>query len=1406
MTNRSSVKVSGFDTAKRQVKRYRRAGLCAVGPIATAIAAVLPGYGGAWAASVTTITATSAQDYVTAITDANNTGNTVTVINQYGASLSLGGASLPALTNGGLQIGDGNNDSPIAGGTITNNTTLTFVPTQGCCSSADNDTTNLVGGGAVTVKLIRYNFTWYEGFTLAGTNTYTGGTSIVGPLATGGQCTDCVLDAVTLASTAALPGYGTPAANGSIALTYNGGLATGYALDQTTLNALTANSVGFVALGADSANNLDLTNLPQVSLGADYDTTLVNPTWTYSGTLTPTSGSPYVSQNASYQYLVGGGTGTLTIASNLGDYKATPTELDAVNTGYTVLSGTNTFTGGMTVQTGVVQLATPSAYCNGFGAGCGPILIQQPGILATSYALDQTTLNAISGTSTGVVALGTDSSNNLNFSDLPNLSLGSVGGYTYSGTITPGANGYLLGGGNDPRLGGTVLTVSSVLATCLPGCGLTVNAQIYDPTYVVLTAANTYTGPTVIQADGLSLGNGATLGTISPLSAVTINSANAYLVFNEPSAITFANAIGGPGYLEQEGPGTVTLTSSAITYTGPTYIQNGTLALVPGASIASSGQVWIYGTNAPTGVLDISNAGNQTVQNLASVQNTGVPLPEVVLGANTLTDNANGNGYDRAIFGGVISGTGGFVKTGTATQVLSGTNTYSGGTTISQGTLQLGGQGYGAGAATVGTIGSGPVLDNAALVFTEPSAVTFSNVISGTGAVTQSGPGPVTLNAANTYSGGTTISAGTLVLGGGATVGTVGSGPVLDNAALVFSEPSAVTFSNAISGSGTVTQSGPGTVTVNATNTYSGGTTISAGTLVLGGATIGTVGSGPVLNSAALVFTEPSAVTFSNVIEGVGGTVTQSGPGTITLNGANTYNGLTEVKAGTLIIGDTAGNGASVGGNVQVDTGATLAGYGSLGVVTEGASLVNNGTVIPGGASGNAPGTLTETGSYTQSSGGKLLIAVTPTKAAQLNVGGSSSLAGTITFAYAAGTYVPTTYTVLASTGVITGTFGTVTEQGSVPTTLTRTVEYITGASDPAVDLVLSAPGTPTAPTVVAPLDGSLFSEQLASRTAFADARVNTLLAGGAGDNDCTAAAITPVPGQAGAPASTSAGIAALARVLCGAGGWIHADGTFLGANGSVSTPGYHADTAGFLAGIDRPVGNFGLRLGIAVGYDHDWLSDTAGGHGTVDVARFGVYAIQTVGPVLLDGAFLYGHDWTATTRPTGVGSATAQSGGNEVSGGLQASLPVPVSGFILTPVAGARFASVGTGSFVESTSGTVAGFGVSGAGATQLSAIPYARLVVVRDFATESGIGVSPYASVGYQYQAGDTQRAILLTSADGSRFEIGSTHLDRSAASLGVGIAAGRGNWSVFAGYAALVSGNWTAQQVTGGLKLVF
>ncbi|MGA3404039.1 MAG: autotransporter domain-containing protein, partial [Acetobacteraceae bacterium] len=720
-------------------------------------------------------------------------------------------------------------------------------------------------------------------------------------------------------------------------------------------------------------------------------------------------------------------------------------------------------------------------------------------------------------------------------------------------------------------------------------------------------------------------------------------------------------------------PGNVTFTAPAamITYTGPTSIANSSLILGPGSSIASSNTVYVLAqSDEAPGVLDISNAGNQTVQNLQSGQQpNGGAVPEVLLGANTLTVDANGNGIFGATstFGGVISGTGGLVKTGADTLVLSGTNTYSGGTTISQGTLQLGGTGFGANAATVGTLGSGPVTDNANLTFTEPAAVTVANAISGSG------------------------------------------------------------------------------------------------------------------------------------------TVTQSGPGAITLNGANTYTGLTEVAAGTLVVGSVANNGASVGGSVTVDANATLAGFGSLGVATSGTTLTNNGTVSPGGASGNAVGTLSTAGNYVQGSGGNLLIAVTPTQASELTVGGSATLAGTITFAYAPGTYVPTTYTVLAATGTISGKFGTVTEQGSVPTALTRTVEYETAVPDPVL-LVLSSGSSAPAPVVVAPADGSLFSEQLASLTALADSSLATLLNGGGSANDCLTAGVPPAPSEPGAPSQASSGLAAIGRMICGAGGWIHVDGTFFGVSSGGGYPSYHADTAGFLAGVDRPLGDSGLRVGIAAGYDHRWLNDGAGGNATAEVARFGIYAIQPVGPVLLNAAFLYGHDWDSSNRPTGVGTATAQYGGNELSGGVRASLPMTLGGFTVVPMGGVRFASVGTGSFTESASGPLSGFGVSGGGTTQLSVIPYARVVVESDFITASGLKISPYAAAGYQYQAGTSAQPVLLTAADGTTFNVGSTSLDRSAATLGVGAAAGQGNWSVFASYGALVSGNWQQQEIDVGVRVSF
>ena len=194
---------------------------------------------------------------------------------------------------------------------------------------------------------------------------------------------------------------------------------------------------------------------------------------------------------------------------------------------------------------------------------------------------------------------------------------------------------------------------------------------------------------------------------------------------------------------------------------------------------------------------------------------------------------------------------------GTGTTILTATDTYTGGTTISAGTLQLGNGG------TTGSI-VGNVTDNGTLAFGRSDSVTFPGVISGTGSVSQIGTGTTILTAANTYTGGTTISAGTLQLGNGGTTGSI-VGNVTDNGTLAFDRSDSVTFPGVISGTGSVSQIGTGTTILTAANTYTGGTTISAGTLQLGNG--GTSGSivGDVTDNGTLAFDRSDVVTFPGV-------------------------------------------------------------------------------------------------------------------------------------------------------------------------------------------------------------------------------------------------------------------------------------------------------------------------------------------------------------------------------------------------------------------------------------------------------------------------------------------------------------------------------------------------------------
>ncbi|WP_421594739.1 autotransporter-associated beta strand repeat-containing protein, partial [Shinella sp. M27] len=130
--------------------------------------------------------------------------------------------------------------------------------------------------------------------------------------------------------------------------------------------------------------------------------------------------------------------------------------------------------------------------------------------------------------------------------------------------------------------------------------------------------------------------------------------------------------------------------------------------------------------------------------------------------------------------------------------ILTADNTYTGGTTIADGTLELG---------DGGTTGSllGNVTNNGILAFNRADVAKFDGTISGTGGVHQIGSGKTILTADNTYSGGTTIADGTLELGDGGTTGSL-LGNVTNNGILAFNRTDVVTFDGAITGTGGIDQ------------------------------------------------------------------------------------------------------------------------------------------------------------------------------------------------------------------------------------------------------------------------------------------------------------------------------------------------------------------------------------------------------------------------------------------------------------------------------------------------------------------------------------------------------------------------------------------------------------------------
>ncbi|EBV1478675.1 AIDA autotransporter-like protein ShdA [Salmonella enterica subsp. enterica serovar Cerro] len=649
------------------------------------------------------------------------------------------------------------------------------------------------------------------------------------------------------------------------------------------------------------------------------------------------------------------------------------------------LSGANSYTGGTLISSGTLvasnvealgtgdvtddatlELNTGGTFDNAIG-GSGNVVKSGADTLTLSGSNSYTGGTTISGgtlVASNVEALGTgDVTNNATLElNTGGDFINNIGG---TGRVEKSGDDTLTLSGSNTYTGGTLINGGTLVASNVEALGtgdVTNNATLElntggdftnnisgsgqvvksgDDT-LTLSGANSYTGGTTISGGTLVATNVEALG-----SGDVTN--NAVLELNTGG--TFDNAISGSGNVVKSGADTLTL-SGANSYTGGTTISGGTL-------VASNVEALGSGDVTNDAVLELNTGGDfdNAIGGTGRVEKSGADTltlsgSNTYIGGTTINDGTliatsvdalgSGDVTDNAVlelntggtFDNAIGGSGNVVKSGADTLTLSGSNSYTGGTTISGGTLV---------ASNVEALGTGDVTNNATLELN--TGGDFINNIGGTGRVEKSGDDTLTLSGSNTYTGGTLINGGTLVA---SNVEALGTGDVTDNATLALNTGG--TFDNAISGSGQVVKSGDETLTLSGTNSYTGGTTISGGTLVA--TNVEALGTGSVTDNATLELN--TSGTFDNVISGRG-QVVKSGDKTLTLSGANSYTGGTTISGGTLVASNVEALGSG-----DIDNYASLQLNASGQFVTANLTTHDNATTAIGAGSALRANTLTQ--------------------------------------------------------------------------------------------------------------------------------------------------------------------------------------------------------------------------------------------------------------------------------------------------------------------------------------------------------------------------------------------------------------------------------------------------------------
>jgi len=920
-----------------------------------------------------------------------STTTTLTGTNTYTGGTTLNAGTLSLGNNSAL----GSGNLTANGGTLSSTGALTLANTltlnNALTLSGDQATTlnGVISGSGSLIK------TGAALLTLNGANTYTGGTS---------------LNASTLV-------LGNNAALGTGTLTSNGGTLN----STTALNLANAiNLTGALNLTGAQATTLNGVISGTGPLNKNGAAALtVNGNNTYSGGTALNGGLLRLGSSTAL------GTGALTAAAGTSLDTSTAVSLNnAVNLNGTLsLLGSNALTlnglisgAGSLVKNGTGALTlgnNNSAFSGGVQLGNGSL------VLANSGALGTGTLTASGGTSLeNSVAMSVNNAVNLlgNLTLVGSHNLGLNGPISGVGSLTGNGNSVLSLSGSNTYSGGTVINGGTVSvgsnnalgsgaltannnATLTASTGVNLanqvnlngNLTVTGPNNVTLNGAvagtgglikngagqltldgnNSYAGNTFLNAGTLTVGNNNALGTgaLNTLAGTTLDSnttvslgnnlnLGGLLTIGGSQDLLLQGVIAGTGGLNVNGSGDLTLNGNN-TYSGVTNLNQGRLIVGNANALGTST------LNAASGTTIALRAGSPV--SLANAIN--------LLGSLTLDGAANLG------LSGAISGAGGLIKDGTSNLLLSGNNSYSGSTTLNQGTLTVGSAtALGASTLTVNgaanldssaayALGNAVVL-NADLTLPGRNDLALNGLVGGSANLIKNGAANLTLGGANTLTGDVILNAGTLTvandsaLGSGdlfvngpASLAASGGARALGNdlhlnATLNLADGADLALSGVLDGTAGLIKNGLNSVLLSGNNTFAGPVSVLGGTLnTLGNSALGasaalnvgaagTVNLGGDANLTTLTGTgslnigNPATLTlgtgngdtlFAGTLGG-GGALNKVGAGVLTLSGNNSgYTGLGTVNGGTLAITGTLGSSA-----LNINTGATLTGTGSV--------------------------------------------------------------------------------------------------------------------------------------------------------------------------------------------------------------------------------------------------------------------------------------------------------------------------------------------------------------------------------------------------------------------------------------------------------------------------------------------